>query len=114
MSVLLARTVLPGQPPDLLGEAAVGPDRVEGGQPVLPADLAVDLAEGRRQVHQSRALLGGDVVGRHHPPPVRVRRWRQIVKGALVAQPDQRRPAERRVTRAARPRRRRRRPGLRP
>ena len=64
MTVLLAAHVLARQPPDLVGEASVGTDRVEGGQPVLAADLAVDLTEGRRQVHEAGALFGGDVVRR--------------------------------------------------
>ena len=81
-----------GQPPHRVGEGPVGPHRVQRGQAVLPADLAVDFAEGRRQVHQAGPLVGRDVGGRHHPPPVGAVGHRHVVEGALVAQPDQRRP----------------------
>ena len=81
--------IVPGQPAHGVGEAAVGADRVEGGQAVLPADLAVDLAEGGRQVHQAGALLGGHVRRRDHPPAVGPRGRVQIREGTLVVQPDQ-------------------------
>ena len=58
------------EPADVLGEAPVGPDRVERRQAVLSPDLAVDFAEGRGEVHEPGALFGRDVVGRHDAPAV--------------------------------------------
>ena len=88
LAVRLARAPS-GQPAHGVGEGAVGSDRVERGQPVLPADLAVDLAEGRGQVDQPGPLLGGDEVGRHHPPGVGAGRYRDVVEGSAVRQADE-------------------------
>ncbi len=81
------------------GEPAVGPDRVEGGEVVLAAHLAVDLAEGGGQVDDAGALVGLDEVAGHHPPAVPAGRARErghVVEGPEVVQPDQRRPGQRR------------------
>ena len=45
---------------------ACGFDRVEHRQPLGRADLAVDLAERGREVHDARAVVDGDEVGRDH------------------------------------------------
>ena len=89
----MSRTLWSASQRDGGGEAAVGTHRIEGGQAVEAAGLAVDLTEGRGQVHDAGSLVGLDEGAGHHPPAVAVERAaglrHQVVEGTLVAQPDQ-------------------------
>ncbi len=66
-------------------------DRVEHRQALGVGDLAVDLAERGREVHDARAVVDGDEVGGHDPRRPRRRRSRELeeVEGPLVAEPDE-------------------------
>src|SRR5581483_8013775 len=81
--------LLAAQPVDVVGEGPVGSDGIEGRQAVGSADVTVDLTEGRGQVDQPGALIGGDVVGRDDPPAVGPHRDGQVVEGPGVTQADQ-------------------------
>ena len=52
-------------------EAGRGVDRVEHGQALALADLAVDLAERGREVHDAGAVVDGHEVGGDDAPRVR-------------------------------------------
>jgi hypothetical protein len=80
---------VPRQPPDGVGEPAVRPHRIERRQARGAPDLAVDLTEGRGQVHDPRALGDRDEVPRHDPPPVGAGRLGHVVEGPPVAEADQ-------------------------
>ncbi len=54
--------VLALEPRHVAGEAAVRTDGIDGGQRIGPGDLAVHLPEGRGLVHETGAVVGGDVV----------------------------------------------------
>ena len=56
-----------GEHPDGVGEAAVGPDRVGGVQPVVAGGGHVVLAEGRGDVDDPGAVPGRDERGVDHP-----------------------------------------------
>ena len=58
----------PATPGTVLVEAGGRVDRVEDRQPLGLGDLAVDLAERGREVHDARAVVDGHEVGRDHPP----------------------------------------------
>ena len=66
-------------------ERGVGVDRVEDGQVLGAAHLGVVLAEGRGDVHDARAVVVGDVVGGHDPPPVLAHHRLEELERALVA-----------------------------
>ena len=56
----------PGVGPGAVVEGAVGAHRVDHGQALLAAEAEVVLAERDRGVHEARAVLGRDEVGRDH------------------------------------------------
>ena len=62
-------------PPAVATNVAAGPDRVEHREPLGVGDLAVDLAERGREVHDARAVVDGHEVGGDHaarqPSPTR-------------------------------------------
>ncbi len=89
MSWLAARTSRPASHPTASVKRPSGPTGFNEGRAVLASDLAVDLTEGRRQVDQARPLLRRHVRSRDDPPPVGAMRWVHVVKGTLVAKPDQ-------------------------
>ena len=62
-------------------------DRVEHREPLGVGDLAVDLAERGREVHDARAVVDGHEVGGDDARPRR--RQLEEVERALVVQPDQ-------------------------
>ncbi len=72
---------------DRVGEARRAVDRVEHRQALGLCDLAVDLAERRREVHDAAAVLGGHEVGRDDPPAVAF--GIEPVERSLVVKADQ-------------------------
>ena len=78
---------LAGDRPARVGEARLRVHRVEHRQALGLADLAVDLAERGREVHDAGAVVGGDEVGRDDAPAVAV--GGQPVERSLVAQADE-------------------------
>ncbi len=70
--------------PGCRDERGVGPHGVEGWQALALGDLAVDLAERRREVHDARTVVDRDEVGNHD-----TRRGveDERVEGPLVVQP---------------------------
>ena len=66
---------------------ADGVDGVEDREALALADLAVDLAERRREVDDAGAVVDGHEVGDHHA--VRVAVDRQDVERSLVVAPDE-------------------------
>ena len=74
------------------GEAGREVDGVEHGKALTLAGLAVDLPEGRGQVHDAGAVLGGHEVGRdHHVRLLGPSVWEgHEVERPLVVQADER------------------------
>jgi hypothetical protein len=70
-------------------EVGGGVDRVQEGKAFVLTDLTVDLAEGRREVHDAGAVVDGHEVGRDHAPGVGVGRDREMVEGTLVVHSDE-------------------------
>ena len=85
----------PGERPDALVVGAVGAHRVDHLEPVLLAQAVVVLAEGDGRVHQARALLGRDEVGRQHGVPAfAIGLGADEVERGLIAGADQLGPRE--------------------
>ena len=107
---------LPADQRDVVGEVAVGAHGHHDRQAVGAADGHVVLAEGGGLVHQTGAVLGGDVVGQHHEVGggAAVLHGRELheVEGALVGPALHLGPGDRGLARSS-PRPARRRPAAR-
>ena len=82
---VLHEPALPARDPVV--EGAVGPDRVQHGEALRPADGGVVLAEGRGEVDEARAVVRGDEARRDDPLTVALQG--QDVEGAAVAPADE-------------------------
>ena len=91
ISWFASRTCWPASQRNDRQERAVGANGIERRQSVLARDLAVDLTEGRRLVHESGTVVGRDVVRAPRRSSRRALGKRHVSEGPLVVQADERR-----------------------